>query len=95
MHKRMQKITRIAVVLLFVLTSWSVFAGPLNINAADAATIARTMEGVGQTKAKAIVDYRKKHGNFKRIEDLARVKGIGKKTVNKNRSKLTVRATSK
>ena len=95
MHKHMPKVTRIAVVLLFVLMSWSVFAGPLNINAADAAAIAQTMDGVGQSKAKAIVDYRKKHGDFKHIEDLAKVKGIGKKTVDKNRSKLTVGKASK
>lgn len=95
MYKPVQKVSRIAVVLLFVLMSWSVFAGPLNINAADAAVIAQTMDGVGPSKAEAIIAYRKKHGDFKHIGDLAKVKGIGKKTVEKNRSKLTVGKASK
>ncbi len=86
----MRKITHIAVVLFFLLAPWAAFAGPLNINAADAATIAQVMDGVGQTKAEAIVAYRKTHGDFKSIEDLTRVKGIGKKTVEDNRSKLMI-----
>ncbi len=90
MVKSVQNLTRVAVVLLFVFASWGVFAGPLNINAADAVSIAQVMDGVGKTKAEAITAYRKRHGNFKRVEDLANVKGIGKKTVEKNRSKLTV-----
>ncbi len=86
----MCKVTQIAVVLLFLLASWAAFAEPLNINAADASTIAQVMDGIGQTKAEAIVAYRKTHGDFKSIEDLAKVKGIGKKTVEKNQSKLMI-----
>jgi len=91
----MHKFTKTAIVLLFLLTSWTALAGPLNINAADAASLAQVIDGVGQAKAEAIVAYRKKHGHFKRIEDLAKVKGIGSKTVQKNRSKLTVGRSSK
>jgi len=91
----MHKITQVAVALLFLFASWAVFAGPLNINAADATTIAQVLDGVGQAKAKAIVAYRKAHGHFKSIEDLAKVKGIGKKTVEKNRSKLTIGRSGK
>ncbi len=91
----MRKVTRIAIVLLFLFTSWGALAGSLNINAADATEIAQVMDGVGQTKAEAIVAHRKTHGHFKSIEDLAKVKGIGKKTVEKNRSRLTVGRSGK
>ncbi len=91
----MRKTTRIVVALFFLLTSWAAFAGPLNINAADATRIAQVMDGVGQAKAEAIVAYRETHGHFKRIEDLAMVKGIGKKTVEKNRARLTVGRSGK
>ena len=91
----MRKTTQIAVVLLFLFASWATFAGPLNINAADATTIARVMDGVGQAKAEAIVAYRKTHGHFKSIADLVKVKGIGEKTVEKNRSKLTIGRSGK
>ncbi len=53
------------------------------------------MDGVGQIKAEAIVAHRKTHGHFKSIEGLAMVKGIGKKTVEKNRSKLTIGRSNK
>ncbi len=86
----MCKVTQTAVILLFLFASWAAFAEPLNINAADASTIAQVMDGVGRAKAEAIVAYRKMYGDFKRIEDLVNVKGIGKKTVEKNQSKLTI-----
>lgn len=72
-----------------LLLSTSVFAlGPVDINSADAKTLAQQIQGVGQTKAEAIVAYRNKNGRFVSIEDLAKVKGIGLKTVNKNRDRL-------
>lgn len=60
-------------------------ASPVNVNTADAATIASTLDGVGLVKAKAIVDYRKDHGPFKQVSDLTHVKGIGKATLEHNR----------
>ncbi len=72
-------------ILLLTLLSFSVSAGPVNINSADAKTIALNLKGIGIKKADAIVKYRKKHGSFKSIEDLENVKGIGKKTIQKNK----------
>jgi competence protein ComEA len=66
------------------------YAGPVNINTADAAAIAEAMNGVGIKKAQAIVDYRSKNGAFKSLDDLALVKGIGDKTVMKNRANLVI-----
>jgi competence protein ComEA len=60
-------------------------ATPVNVNKADAGTIAKSLDGIGQSKAQAIVAWREAHGPFKRVEDLAQVKGIGKGTLDRNR----------
>lgn len=76
-----------------LLLSTTVFAvEPVDINTADASAIAQAIQGVGQAKAEAIVAYRNKNGNFATLEDLAKVKGIGLKTVNKNRDRLKISA---
>ncbi len=64
-------------------------AEPVNINTADSQTLA-TLEGIGEKRAKAIIDYRSKHGPFVSVEDLVKVKGIGVKTLEKNRDSMTV-----
>lgn len=61
-------------------------AGPVNINSADAQTLARELKGIGLARAAAIVDYRSKHGPFKSVEELALVKGIGRKAIERNRA---------
>lgn len=65
-------------------------AGVVNINTADAATLAKELSGVGDVKAAAIVEYRQKHGPFKTVDDLALVRGIGSKFVERNRANLRV-----
>jgi competence protein ComEA len=60
-------------------------ATPVNINQADAATIAKSLDGIGQSRAQAIVDWRTAHGPFKKADELRRVKGIGKATIERNR----------
>ncbi|HOP21761.1 MAG TPA: ComEA family DNA-binding protein [Gammaproteobacteria bacterium] len=72
-----------AVITSLVLFSQSLFA--VNINTADAKSLAEELNGIGVKKAQAIVDYRTEHGDFKTIESLTEVKGIGLKTVEKNR----------
>jgi len=76
---------KIFIVLLAVF-SFSAFAAPVNINKADAKTIAESLNGIGIKKAEEIVKYRKKHGAFKKHKDLMNVKGIGEKTLKKNKS---------
>ena len=62
------------------------FAGsPVNVNTADAATLAESLDGIGDAKAQAIVDYRQKNGPFKSADELVNVKGIGLRTLEKNR----------
>jgi len=63
-------------------------AGPVDVNTADAKTLARELDGVGQAKAEAIVSYREKNGPYKTADDLAKVKGLGKKLIEQNRPNL-------
>jgi competence protein ComEA len=60
----------------------------VNINVADAGTLDRVLTNVGPAKAEAIVAYRKSDGPFRSIDQLALVKGIGLKTIEKNRDRI-------
>lgn len=62
----------------------------ISINKANAETLAAGLNGIGMTKARAIVAWRKQNGDFKRIDQLLEVKGIGEKTLAKNRSKISL-----
>ncbi|MCK5481733.1 MAG: helix-hairpin-helix domain-containing protein [Gammaproteobacteria bacterium] len=79
-------------VVLAMLVSVASFAGPIDINSADASTLASAIIGVGESKAIAIVEYRDAHGPFASVDDLSNVKGIGMKTVDKSRRNLMVSA---
>ena len=61
-------------------------AGPVDVNTADAKTLARELQGIGMAKAEAIVSHREKNGPFKSADDLAKVKGLGKKLVDQNKA---------
>ncbi len=62
----------------------------VNINKADIETLS-TLEGIGPERAKAIVQYRKKHGPFKKGEDIKQVHGIGDIIFENNKRYLTVK----
>ncbi|OOF28223.1 hypothetical protein BZJ18_05850 [Salinivibrio sp. IB872] len=62
----------------------------VNINTADAKTLAEKLEGVGPSKAAAIIEYRDNHGAFRAPDDLIKVKGIGRATLKKNRDRIKV-----
>ena len=79
--------------LLFLILATGATASwctPVNVNTADAATLASSLNGIGAVKAQAIVDYRQKHGPFRSVDELAQVKGISQKLINRNRADLRV-----
>ena len=79
------------VVMAILLAPVSAFSAQLvDINNATAATMIENWKGIGETKAKAIVAYRKKNGKFKDINDLANVKGIGEGLIKNNRKYMSV-----
>lgn len=82
--------TLLATLALGLAISFSSFAASkVDINTADAATLADALNGVGSVKAEAIIAYRNENGPFKSVDDLANVKGIGSKTVELNRAVMT------
>ena len=83
--------TTLASLALSLLFAGSAFAADrVNINTADAATIDRVLLNIGPSKAEAIVAYRKAHGAFRSADQLALVKGVGLKTIEKNRDRIVV-----
>lgn len=75
-------------ILIASLAPLMAWAGPVDINKADAATIAKELQGVGLSRAQAIVAYREKNGAFKSVDELRKVKGIGAKTLEANRANI-------
>lgn len=63
----------------------------VNINTASESELT-ALPGIGPAKAKAIAAYRAQHGAFKSVDDLAKVSGIGGKTVERLKSQATVEA---
>jgi competence protein ComEA len=61
----------------------------ININKADAKTLT-TLKGIGKDRAVKIIEYRENNGPFQKIEDLMKVKGIGKKIFEQNQNVLSV-----
>jgi len=61
----------------------------ININKADTKTLT-TLKGIGKDRAVKIIEYREKNGPFQKIEDLMKVKGIGKKIFEQNKNVLSV-----
>ena len=64
---------------------------PINLNTATAAQL-ESLPGIGKSTAERILEYRQKNGNFKKIEDLMNVRGIGEKSFLKMKGLITVTA---
>ena len=77
--------------IIFLLASGLALAAPVNVNTAGPSELSSSIKGVGPKKAEAIVDYRKEHGPFHSVAELAKVKGIGPATIEKNRDNLVVK----
>lgn len=79
-----------AAVLALALAFPAFAAGPVDINTASAQEIADGLHGIGLSKAEAIVAYRDAHGPFASADELVNVKGVGDKTVERNREVIVV-----
>lgn len=65
---------------LLLLSFFRAYAGGIDINSADATTLA-TLPGIGESKAAAIIQYRTENGPFKTVDELDNVSGIGPSTL--------------
>ncbi|MDH3694870.1 MAG: ComEA family DNA-binding protein [Gammaproteobacteria bacterium] len=72
------------------LFSASAFAGPVNVNTANANSLADNIKGVGSKIAAKITSYREANGPFATVDELQQVKGVGPKTIEKNRDVLNI-----
>ena len=86
----MRCVKHIAILAVLVMFGFSVQAGPVDINTATADEIATAMSGIGSAKAKMIVEYRTSNGDFASVDDISKVKGVGQKTLEKNRINIYV-----
>ena len=77
-------------VLSLMLAPALALAGPVDINSANAETLAAELTGVGPAKAEAIVSHREQNGPFGSPYDLTAVKGIGEKTVQQNLDNIVI-----
>lgn len=87
----MKNIVKCMIMLIILLVPGFVNAETVNINSAKAPEIAKTLKGIGMSKAEAIIKEREANGPFKSIDDLTRVKGIGPKTVSKNKDLIVLK----
>jgi competence protein ComEA len=67
-----------------------VWAGPVNVNTADAELISKELVGIGLSKAQAIIDFRNEYGSFESAEELVKVKGIGPRVLAANAGNILV-----
>ncbi len=82
----MNQIIRVFIASVALVLGGVALAGPVNVNTADAETIAAELSGIGMVRAQAIVEYRETHGPFETIDDLLEVSGIGPRVLDMNRA---------
>jgi len=83
--------TKTTMILMLSAAMATATAGGININEAGAEKL-QQINGVGDARASAIVDYREANGSFDSVDELTEVDGIGEVTLNENRDQLTVGA---
>ena len=84
----MVNVTGVILSGLFPALLW---AGPVDVNSADAETIARELNGIGSARAEAIVEYRSEYGAFQTADELMNVAGIGQHILDANRVNILVK----
>lgn len=84
---------KLLLTFIALIISTSVAMATVNLNTATKEDL-DGVKGIGPVKAQLIIDYRKKNGSFKSVDELENVKGFGSKSVKKLRSELTVDGAS-
>lgn len=94
MKKRILRIVICFMVLAFALTVIPAYSAAkdnkININTAGAKELTK-LKKIGPALAERIIKYREEHGPFKKVEDIMKVKGIGKKIFQDIKNKITVK----
>jgi competence protein ComEA len=86
----MKMLHKLLAACLFVMPLFTFPVLAVDINSADSEALVDELVGIGPQKAMAIVRYRQENGPFESVEDLSLVKGIGARTVEQNRARITV-----
>jgi len=86
----MKAIRQIVLAALLVAGIGPLAAAPVDINTADAATLAAAINGVGPSRAAAIIAYREANGPFASVDELTAIRGIGPKLLERNREVISV-----
>lgn len=84
---------KLLLTFISLIISTSIAMATVNLNTATKDDL-DGVKGIGPVKAQSIIDYRKKNGAFKSVDELENVKGFGSKSVKKLRSELTVAGIS-
>ena len=88
----MKKMVNVLLMVVAGLMALPAFAA-VNINTATQSEL-EAIKGLGPTKAQSIIAYREANGNFKSVDDLDKVKGFGKASIEKIKGDLSVGADS-
>ncbi len=91
----MNRLKELSTLVFLALSCAVANAGPVDINSADAETISNELNGVGISRANAIVEYRKQNGPFKSADELLHVKGIGERTLELNAANIRLSPVTK
>ena len=91
MQSRVGRMLRLLILSFVILFASVVSADPVNFNEASAVELEEDLTGVGPKKAIAIIEHREVNGPFYTAEELINVKGIGQKTLEKNKENILVR----
>jgi competence protein ComEA len=89
--KTITTIAALAALAVSSIVSSIAMAAPVNINTASAAQIAEALNGIGLSKAQAIVDYRESYGLFTAADEIVFVRGIGDSTFENNKGDILVK----
>lgn len=79
----------IGMVVVFSMPAWSGNEGKINLNTATVAELTQ-LKGIGKKYAERIVEFRDKNGPFKKPEDILKIQGIGPKTLELNKDRISV-----